>query len=293
MRVWGFGIVVAVAVMLAIPKLHAPTPPVRSAVASQVQPPAKPLAVITHTVEPAPLSESVNATGSLLASETVVLQAEVAGRIAAIAFGEGSYVARGDLLVKLNDAELVAMRARAQHRRDLAVIREQRVAQLLEKGVARREEFDIASSERKVQEAELALVDAQIGKTEIRAPFDGVVGLRSVSVGAFLTAGTRIATLQRVSQLKLEFSLAEQYAARVRLGDDATFSIAGSGYRHHASVYAIDPQIDPATRTVTVRALCTNARRELLPGNFATVTLQLGTMADALLTCPRIGILIF
>lgn len=280
------------AVVLAVPRLqgHAKaTTAVRATALSGASNPVE-LAVSTYTVVASPLNESIAATGSLLAGEGVTLQAEAAGRVTAIHFKEGAQVRKGDLLVKLNDLELRAMRDRASHRRELAAIRERRIQLLIGKGVARQEEFDVASNERKVQDAELALIVAQIEKTEIRAPFDGIVGLRYVSEGAFLTPATRVATLQRVADLKIEFSLPEQYAARVRTGMPLTFTVSGDGEVHQGRVYAVDPQIDIQTRTVSVRATCANPSGRLLPGNFATIELQLSTLANALLV-PATAIL--
>jgi membrane fusion protein (multidrug efflux system) len=249
----------------------------RIAAASPVE-----LAVATYTVVASPLVESITSTGSLLAAESVTLQAEAAGRVTRIHFEEGSKVRKGDLLIKLNDLELQAMRDRARYKRELAVIRERRIQQLIGKGVARQEEFDTASNERKILDAELALVEAQIEKTEITAPFAGIVGLRYVSEGAFITPATAVATLQRTSDLKIEFSLPEQYAARVRIGMPLQFTVSGDGQKHDGKVYAVDTQIDTRTRTVSVRARCPNSSGRLLPGNFATVEMQLSTLVDAL-----------
>lgn len=280
------------AMALAVPRFqgHAKATTAVRATAGSGSSNAAELTVSTYTVVASPLSESITATGSLLAGEGVTLQAEAAGRVTAIYFKEGAQVRKGDLLVKLNDLELRAMRDRASHRRELAAIRERRIQQLISKGVARQEEFDVASNERKVQDAEVALIVAQIEKTEIRAPFDGIVGLRYVSEGAFLTTATRVAMLQRVADLKIEFSLPEQYAARVRKGMPLTFRVSGDGEVHRGRVYAVDPQIDIRTRTVSVRATCTNPSGRLLPGNFATIELQLSTLADALLV-PATAIL--
>jgi membrane fusion protein, multidrug efflux system len=160
-----------------------------------------PLRVSAHTVRSAKLAETLSATGTLLAEEGVELQAETNGKVIAIRFTEGARVRKGDLLVKLNDADLIATHARAKYRKQLAVLRERRIAQLLKQGVARQEEYDTALNELNVQDAEIDLTQAQIAKTEIRAPFDGVVGLRYVSEGSFVNAATRIATLQRLDSI--------------------------------------------------------------------------------------------
>ncbi len=164
----------------------------------------------------------------------------------------------------------VATRSRAGYRKELAVLKERRFAQLLKQGVARQEEYDTALNDLHVQDAEIALTEAQIAKTEVRAPFDGVVGLRYVSEGAYVTAATRVATLQRLDRLKVDFSVPEKYATRVRVGSPIQLTVAGAERRFDGAIYAIDPRIDSATRTVLIRAACPNKEAKLFPGAFAT-----------------------
>jgi membrane fusion protein, multidrug efflux system len=248
-----------------------------------------PLRVSAVTVQSAKFAEMVTATGSLLAEEGVELQAETNGKVVAIRFIEGARVRKGDLLVKLNDADLVATHSRAKYRKQLAVLRERRIAQLLKQGVARQEEYDTALNELNVQDAEIELTEALIAKTEIRAPFDGVVGLRYVSEGSFVNAATRIATLQRLDRLKVDFSVPEKYAGRVRVGSPISFSVAGGESRFSGAIYAVDPRIDSATRTVLIRALCPNPDGRLLPGAFANVGVTLAELSGALLV-PAIAV---
>lgn len=248
-----------------------------------------PIKVSVFTVRPAKLAETVSATGSLLADEGVELQAETNGKVVSIGFTEGARVRKGDLLVKLNDADLVATRARAKYRKELAVLRERRIKQLLKQGVARQEEYDTALNELNVQDAEIELTEAQIAKTEIRAPFDGVVGLRYVSEGSFVNAATRIATLQRLDRLKIDFSIPEKYAARVQVGNPIAFTVAGGSARITGRIYALDPRIDAATRTVLIRAICPNPDGRLLPGTFANVAVTLSEVADALMV-PAVAV---
>lgn len=234
-------------------------------------------------VHPEPLAEVVTSTGTLLAAEGVELQAEVSGKITSIAFVEGKRVKKGELLVKLNDADLRAMQLGASHELARAQRAERRAKELLEKGFLREDEYDIALSEMHVKEAALALTRAQIAKTEIRAPFDGVTGLRYVSEGAFVSASTQIATLQRTDALKLDFAIPERYAQAVQSGSRVTFSVASSSKQFEGEVYAFDPRIDPDTRTLLIRALCPNPGGALLPGAFASVSLTLDITPDALL----------
>jgi len=288
-------LLVALAVLLGIaapkvmPLLHASEPIAARSSQPVGEKGRAPLRVSAVLVEPAVFAETLNSTGTLLAEEAVELQAETNGKVVAIHFTEGARVRKGDLLVKLNDADLTATRARAQYRKELAVLRERRIAQLLKQGVARQEEYDTALNELNVQDAEIALTEAQIAKTEIRAPFDGVVGLRYVSEGSFVNAATRIATLQRLDRLKVDFSIPEKYAMRLKVGSPIAFAVAGGERKSQGQVYAIDPRIDAATRTVLIRALCPNPEARLLPGAFANVEITLTQLSDALLV-PAVAV---
>jgi membrane fusion protein (multidrug efflux system) len=238
--------------------------------------------VRTLEVRPTRLAEIVAATGSLRAEEGVELQTDIAGRIARIDFEEGMPVKSGQLLVKIHDADLQASLERAVARRRLAATRASRIEALFKYGGTNQQEYDAALSEVEVQEAEIRLIEAQIAKTEIRAPFDGIVGLRAVSLGAYVAPATRIATLQKIENIKVDFSIPERYAQRVQTGATLTFTIAGEPGTFTGSVYAIEPRIDPTTRTLVLRALADNSHARLRPGAFAQIELQLGEMDDAL-----------
>jgi membrane fusion protein (multidrug efflux system) len=230
-----------------------------------------------------PFAETVNSTGTLRADEGVELQAETNGKIVAINFTEGSRVREGELLVKLNDSDLRATLTRATYRKQLAQLRERRLSQLLGQKVVTQNDYDTALSDMNVQDAEIALVQAQIEKTEIRAPFDGVVGLRYVSTGAYVNATTRIATVQRLDRLKIDFALPEKYIGRLKVGSPVTFTVAGGEGRIKGEIYAFDPRIDTGTRTLLIRAVCRNQEGRLLPGTFANVELTLTELRAAVL----------
>jgi membrane fusion protein, multidrug efflux system len=281
-------LVVGVLAVLAAPKIFSsanfakPTGTASAAPAARARG-AAPVKVTTEVVLPVPLAEIVTSTGTLLAAESVELQAEVNGKITAINFGEGARVRKGDLLVKLNDADLQARRLAASHEVALAERREERVAELLTQGFVIPDAHDAALNEVNVRRAEIALTEAQIAKTEIRAPFDGIAGLRYVSEGAFVGATTRIATLQRVDTLKVDFAVPEKYSDRIRVGSPIAFTVVGHTQKFAGEVYAYDPRIDAETRTLLIRALCPNPKGVLLPGAFANVELTLGETLDALL----------
>jgi membrane fusion protein (multidrug efflux system) len=242
-----------------------------------------PLRVTAVTVAPAPFVETVTATGSLRADESIELQPEISGKIVAINFSEGAHVQKGDLLVKLNDADLRGTLQRDVWRRDLAELKEKRLAQLLQSLSVKQEDYDAALNELNVQRAEVAITEAQLAKTEIRAPFDGVIGLRFVSDGAYVTANTRIATLQNLEHLKIDFSVPEKYARRIRVGSKIAFSVPGGDRQFEGRIDALDPRIDAGTRTVLLRATYAGTDQRLLPGGFANVEFSLTEIPDAIL----------
>lgn len=250
---------------------------------------AKQVVVGTIVVTPRSLTEDVVLTGELRAAESVVIRAETSGRTLSIHFAEGHAIRRGQMMVKINDAELVAERKRAALHRDLAAQREKRLGALIAEGTISQDLYDEAKNEFSVLEAELELFDARIAETEVRAPFDGIVGLRAISVGSYLTPQTAITTLQALDPIKIDISAAERYAGRFSRGDRVSFTVAGIERRFEARVFAIEPRIDAETRTILVRAEAPNPDRSLLPGAFAKVNLILDTQDDALMV-PSIAL---
>lgn len=244
--------------------------------------------VKAHIVVPERLSNVVISTGSIMANEEVELRSETSGKIISINFAEGSYVSEGDLLVKINDADLQAQLRRAESKVKVAEEREFRQRTLLERNLISQEEYDNTLNELNSSKADYDLIKAQIDKTEIRAPFSGIVGLRSVSEGSFVNTNTIIARLQNLSSLKIDFSVPERYSSMVRVGDELEFRVSGNNDYYTAKVFAIEPRIDPSTRTLQIRARC-GYYKELIPGSFANVQLKLHETDDALLV-PSVSI---
>jgi len=241
------------------------------------------LGVRATVVAPSPFRDKIFVTGSVIAQDEVYLQAEAAGRIISLSLTEGGFVKKGTLLAKINDADLQAQRRRAGLNLELAQIREARQRQLLDNRAISQQDYDIVMNEVNTIKAEIDLIDANIAKTEIRAPFDGLVGLRSVSEGGFVTVGTRLATLQNVDRIRIEFSVPERYAASVRTGESITFTRQGSDQTYRATISAIEPRIDPNTRTLAIRATALNTDRRILPGAFAQITYSLKEVDNALM----------
>ena len=247
------------------------------------------LSVDVFVVTPDTIEDKIFTTGTLLANEEVELASESSGLIEEIYLEEGQAVTKGQLLIKINDSELKAQLNRADFRLNLAEDREKRQAQLLDKGGISQEEYDATLNEVNVLRAEVALIEAQIAKTEIRAPFSGQVGLKYVSDGSYITPNTRIATLQDIDPVKIDFSIPERYAAMVEVDDKVTFTVSGMEKLFSARVYAKEPRIDTETRSLQVRAESPNVGRRLLPGAFADLELTLSTINDALMV-PTISL---
>jgi membrane fusion protein (multidrug efflux system) len=234
-------------------------------------------------VKPSAIDREIYATGSVLANEEVDLHPEVSGKLMKIFFKEGSKVSKGDLLIKINDADLQAQLHKNELDKKLAVDRITRNEKLLQmKGISQ-EEYEALQNSVASLEADRDLLTAQIAKTEIRAPFNGLIGLKTVSEGSFVSPETMIASLQQIDPVKIDFSIPEKYAAMVKKGDEIIFTVGSSNREFKGTIYAIEPKVDDVTRTVQIRALCPNANSEVLPGAFARITVHLSRENNALM----------
>tara|TARA_R110002126_G_scaffold385_1_gene2561 strand:+ start:2020 stop:3087 length:1068 start_codon:yes stop_codon:yes gene_type:complete len=247
------------------------------------------LQVDVFVVKPDVIEDKIFTTGTLTSNEEVELATESSGLIQSISLREGQDVKKGELLVKINDSELKAQLKRADFRLNLAEDREKRQKQLLEKGGISQEEYDATLNEVNVLRAEVSLINAQIEKTEIRAPFTGKLGLKYVSDGSYITPSSRIASLQDIDPIKIDFSIPERYAAQIEVGNKVTFTVQGIDDTLQAEVYAKEPRIDSDTRTLQVRARSSNPDGKLLPGAFADLVLTLQTIENAMMV-PTISL---
>lgn len=226
-------------------------------------------------ISPQSLTEFINSTGTLMADEEVELSFETSGKIVNILFKEGTSVKKGDLLAKINDRHLQAQLLRLKAQKKLAEEKEFRQRTLLTRDAISRESYDQIVTELQTLEADIMLVEARIAETELRAPFDGIIGLRYLSEGAYANPNSKIARLIKNKPLKIEFSVPERYAGEIQKGFPITFRVDGIDRDMNAEVYAVDPKVDIRTRTVIVRAEYPNRNEELKPGRYAGITLQL------------------
>ena len=242
------------------------------------------LAVRGWVVTPQSFVERITLTGSILANEAVVIRPEVSGRIVHIGFAEGERVRKGAVLVKLFDADLQARLQQTLSQVELDSESVHRLARIRQVDGISVEELQQAKATLAMRRAEADVIRAQIEKTVIAAPFDGIVGLRNVSEGAVVSPTTDVTLLKDDTRLKLECTVPEKYATQIATGTVMTFAVRGTSEdrTYTAHVYARDPELDPVSRTLRVRARIDNAEG-LLPGMFADVDLELADLDDALL----------
>ncbi len=233
-------------------------------------------------VATAPLSKAITAVGSLRSDESITVRPEVAGRVAFIGFEEGQRVPRGATLVRLDPAINQAEVQQAQANLTLARAKYERALELQGKGFISGQARDEAENNLKVAEAAVALANARLAKTEIKAPFTGVIGLRSISVGDYVKEGADIVNLEAIDALKVDFRVPEIYLKEIAVGQTLQVTLdALPGKTYAGRVFAINPLVDAAGRAIVIRAQVKNTDTALRPGMFARVRLFTRTVEDA------------
>lgn len=244
---------------------------------------APPSPVNIYVVTAQVLQNNVYATGTLLANEEVMLLPEISGKIVGLYIHEGSPVRKGDLLLKINDADYQAQLKKMELQLKIADEKLARLKQLLNIQGISQEEYDIALNLSNTAKADIEYTRAQIAKTELRAPFNGIMGLKYVSEGSTITTSTRIASIQQVNPMKVDFSVPEKYAGSLNQNDNITFTVSDNNKPFKARIFAIEPKIDQTTRTLQIRAVTDNTKNELFAGAFAKIELPLRTIDNALM----------
>ncbi|REG97888.1 efflux RND transporter periplasmic adaptor subunit [Flavobacterium aquicola] len=242
----------------------------------------KPTTVTGIVVRAATFDNNLSLSGSIEANEQIEIHSEVSGIVEGIYFTEGSMVQKGQVLFKVNDIELRAQLQQAVTKEGLAAENARRAKLLLEKEAISQEEYDISRADYKSTQAQTQLIKAQISKTAVKAPFSGKIGLRSISPGTYITPAVVVSKLVNTGKLKITFSIPEKYAAEVKSGSVIDFAVSGSTKVYNAKIYAIEPEIEVATRTLQVRAIADNIDGKLFPGTFADVKLPLDIIKDAI-----------
>lgn len=228
------------------------------------------------------LADDIEVPGTLVANEMVEIHPEISGRLDYLNIKEGSYVNEGAILAKLYDGDLVAQLKKLEVQLAMAQTTEQRQAQLLAIESIPKQDYDIALLNVNTIKADIAILKINIGKTIIRAPFSGKVGLKNISRGAYVTPATNIATLYQTNILKLDFSLPEKYITEIKQGQLVTFTTPGNSKQYTATVSVTNPLVTETTRSLTVRATVQKPDASLLPGGFAQVLLRFEPSSPAL-----------
>ncbi len=260
-------------------EVGAPAP--KAAAAKDAGGPA--VAVEAAKVVTLPMPQTITAVGSLRSDESVTLRPENAGRISAITFQEGQRVAKGAPLVKLDPAIPQAEYEQAKANLTLAKAKFDRAVDLANRNYISGQAKDEAENSFKVAQATLQLAEAKLAKTDIRAPFSGIIGLRSVSVGDYVKEGADIVNLESIDPLKVDFRVPETYLRQVQPGQALTITLdAMPGKSYDGKVVALNPLVDAAGRSIVIRAQVPNASTLLRPGMFARVRLITRDQADAM-----------
>lgn len=245
---------------------------------------AVPVVVESALVRVRPLSEDVEAVGSLRSRQGTVVRAEVGGRVTQINFRDGQRIRKGQLLVQLDDRLQRAQVQQAQAELSIAETNHRRNSELVSKGFISRRGVDESAAAVQVAQAKAELARATAARLRVLAPFDGVAGLRNISVGDYLKEGADIVNLEDMNAMYVDFRLPERLQARVRPGQTARVQVeALPGSAFAAVVQAVDPQIDANGRSLNVRGCIDNRLMQLRPGMFARVNTRLGDDRQALM----------
>ncbi|MBK0377977.1 efflux RND transporter periplasmic adaptor subunit [Mucilaginibacter segetis] len=242
-----------------------------------------PVSVNVMIVKDTTLNNHIEITGTIDANEKVDLISQTAGNITGIYFTEGTKVKKGQLLVKVYNQDLQSSLQQIQSQIVLAKDIENRNKILLEKEAVSKEEYQTSLASLNSLRAQADVIKAQLTRTEVRAPFSGIIGLRNVSPGGYLSPATSIATLVNINPAKVTFSVPERYLQLIGKGSKVNFTVESSRKNFSATVYAIEPALNSESRTITVRAKAPNPDDLLVAGAFAKINLTLDQIPKAIM----------
>lgn len=234
-------------------------------------------------LKPEKLSHEIEVSGTILPYEETTLISEVPGKIVKVNIIEGKPVEKGNLLVKLFDEDLQAQLKMLEVQLKIAENNELRMRTLFNVKGTSQQEYDASLLQVNNLKAQIEILKVNIGKTEIRAPYSGVIGLKKVSIGQYVNTSNQIATIRDVHNLKLDFSIPEQYGSYVTSGSKITFLVTGQDAIYEATVIATESSIESESRNLNVRAIISSNTSKIIPGSFAKVKVNLGTKEDAIL----------
>ena len=232
---------------------------------------------------PQKITESIEVPGTLIASETTEIHPEVSGRLTMLNVREGAYVSRGSVIAKLYDADLQAQLKKLQAQLNIANQTANRLSQLLKIQGISRQDYDMAVLNANNIRADIDIIRTNIARTVVRAPFSGKLGLKEISVGAYVTPATIITVIRKTSDLRLDFTIPEKYISEAKPGTIVFFTVAGSDVRHAAKIRATESGITENSRSLNVRSTVLGNDPSLVPGAFANVILDFAPDYTALM----------
>jgi membrane fusion protein (multidrug efflux system) len=240
-----------------------------------------PLNVEALVVKASSVSEVIEVAGNILPFELTEIRPEISGRLISINFKEGSFVQKNTLLAKLFDQDLQAQLNKLKVQLQIAEKTEEREQELLKISGISQQDYDLSLLQVNNIKADMELIRVNIGKTEINAPYSGRIGLRNISLGAYVTPASLITSISQVDMKKLSFSVPEKYSSDIKPGMKVIFNIEGSESTYSATVLAAETVIESQTRNLKILATVTDQKNNLVPGSFAKVQLTLGENKSA------------
>lgn len=254
----------------------------KEAAAQQKAGPKPPAKVDGFIVQTETISESIELPGTIVSGESADIHPEVAGRIVGLNVREGAYVGKGSVIAKLYDADLQARRRKLEVQLRMAQQTESRYSQLQKIGGISKQDYDVTALQVSNIRADLAIIQTEIARTVVRAPFSGKLGLKEVSIGAYVSPATKITSISKTTGLRIDFKLPEKYTGLVNRGQYVNFSVAGSQRAYTAVVMATESGIEEMTRSLMIRAQVKGDETGLIPGGFAKVRLSFAPNHNAL-----------
>ncbi len=242
-----------------------------------------PLSVEGYLVGTSVLNSSIEIAGTLLPFEETEIHPEVAGKVVMLSIKEGTVVRRGTLLARLFDGDLQAQLHKLSVQLQIAKKTQERQNQLLKIGGISQQDYDLSLLDVSTIQADMQILQASINKTIIRAPFDGKLGLRNISIGAYITPLTVITTIRQVNKLKLEFSVPEKFTPKIAVGNTISFSTEASPKKYNAKIMATESGITQENRSLIVHAVVENTDKNITAGSFAKVIFDMGNNNNAIM----------
>ena len=241
------------------------------------------LSVEGYIIRPTVLHSGIEVAGTLLPFEETDIHPEVSGKVTYLSIKEGTHVKKGTLLARLFDGDLQAQLHKLSVQLQIAEKTQQRQDELLKIGGISQQDYDLSVLDVSTIKADMQVLQANIDKTIIRAPFDGKIGFKNISIGAFITPTTILTTIRQDTKLKLEFSVPEKYGPKVGLGNVISFTTEASGKKYNAKIYATESGITAENRSLKVHALVENIDKNITAGSFAKVMFDMGDNNEAIM----------